>query len=55
MESFESQLIREQAELELAQEKFAEAVVKCKEELKKRKWWHKLLPFKIVIIRRDNV
>lgn len=45
--------IKEQALKELKEEQFREAVDKMKEKLKRAKWWHKLLPFKVIIIRRD--
>lgn len=47
--------IKKQAELELQLEEFREAVDKYKAKLKKRKWWHNFVPFKIVIIRRSEL
>jgi hypothetical protein len=32
---------------------FEEAVQRKVEQLKSKKWWHKLLPYRILIIRRD--
>lgn len=45
--------IKRAAESELDQERLRLAIDKYKEKLKKKKWWHKLLPFKIIITRRD--
>lgn len=45
--------IKAQAEKEIKEEEFREAVDKCKERIKSKKWWHFLIPFKIVFIRRD--
>ncbi len=44
--------IKEAALKELEEEKFKSEVEKCKNKLKERKWWHKLLPYKIIITRR---
>jgi len=49
----DSKLILEMAQDELRKEEHYDAVQKMKEKLKSRKWWHKLLPFKIIITRRD--
>lgn len=45
--------IKAQAEKELRDENFRHAVDKYKEKLRAKKWWHKIMPFKIVIIRRE--
>lgn len=47
--------IKAQAEKEISEENFQRAVQKYKEKLKQRKWWHSLMPFKVMIIRRENV
>lgn len=44
--------IRILAQKELDQEAFREKVEEMKQKIKSRKWWHKLLPFKILIVRR---
>jgi hypothetical protein len=44
--------IIKQARKELEEELFREAVDKEKERILSKKWWHKLLPYKIVLIRR---
>lgn len=46
------EIVIKQAKKELEEELFRIAVDKYKEKLYKRKWWHKLIPFKLVIIRR---
>lgn len=46
-------LIKQQAEKELHEELFRVAVNKYKEKLRRKKWWHVILPFKIIIIRRS--
>lgn len=46
--------IKEQALKEIQEEDFRVAVDKYKAKLRKQKWWHKLIPFKIVIIRRES-
>jgi hypothetical protein len=43
----------EQAEKELEEELFREAVEKHKEKLKTKKWYNKLFPYKIIIKRID--
>lgn len=45
--------IVKQAQDEVNQEKRRALVDIEKEKLKKKKWWHKILPFKIVITRRE--
>lgn len=45
--------IRKQAEKELEEEQYREAVDKYKERLKAKKWYHKLFPYRIVFIKRD--
>jgi hypothetical protein len=47
--------IRDQAEAELVEETFRAAVDACKVKLKAKRWWHKLLPFKVVIIKREEL
>lgn len=47
------QEIKEQAEKELKEEQRRHDVDSYKNKLKAKKWWHKLLPFKIVLIRRE--
>jgi hypothetical protein len=44
--------IRAIAEAELKHELLREAVEKMKVELRQRKWFHRIFPWKIVIIRR---
>lgn len=45
--------IKSQAIKEIQEEDFRNAVDKMKEKMKSEKWYHKIIPFKIVIIRRD--
>lgn len=40
------------AKQELQEEANRIAIDRMKLKLKSRKWWHKLLPFKVIIIRR---
>lgn len=44
--------IKKQAEVELAEEDFAEAVKELKVKLRQEKWWHTLIPWQIIIRRR---
>lgn len=44
--------IRKVAEAELKAERIREAIEKCKTEMKKAKWWTRVFPYKIVLIRR---
>lgn len=46
--------VKELALSELREEQFREAVEKYKDKLRQRKWWHVVLPFKIIIIRRSE-
>lgn len=46
--------IKEMAEKEIQEENLRLAIDKCKEKIKAKKWWHNLMPFKIVIIRRQK-
>lgn len=45
--------IKEQAEKEFKEEQVRIAVDLYKIKLKKRKWWHVVMPYRIVIIRRN--
>lgn len=45
--------IKAVAQLEIDHEDYREAVDACKAKLRAKRWWHKLLPFKIVIIKRE--
>jgi len=47
------QEIQEIAKSEIEHEEFRRAVDKCKEKIRAKRWWHKLMPFKIVIIKRS--
>jgi hypothetical protein len=49
MHRLDPDLIAARAERELAAERFRAAVEAKKLELQKRKWWHRLVPFKITI------
>lgn len=40
---------------ELRDEEFREAVEIYKTKLKAAKWWHKLLPYKVVLIKRESL
>lgn len=42
-----------QARAEIAEEKFRAAVDAAKVKIRARRWWHALVPFRIVILRRD--
>jgi len=42
----------EQARKELDEEDFRRAVEKEKTKIRATKWWHKFVPFKIIVIRR---
>lgn len=44
--------IIKQAEKELEEEKRREEIERIKENLRKKKWYHKLFPYKIRLIRR---
>lgn len=44
--------IRAIAEAELKQEQQREAIEQMKEKLRQEKWFHRLFPWKVVIIRR---
>ena len=44
--------IQKLAMAEIEQEDLRIAIDKCKKKLRSNKWWHKFMPFKIVIIRR---
>lgn len=44
--------IKAQAEKEIQEEDFRKAVDTCKEKLRAKKWWHAVMPWKIVIIKR---
>tara|TARA_R110002020_G_scaffold182855_1_gene378685 strand:+ start:625 stop:777 length:153 start_codon:yes stop_codon:yes gene_type:complete len=45
--------IKKQAESEVKNEEFRKAVDVYKKKMRAKKWWHKLVPFKIVILKRD--
>lgn len=45
--------IRKVAEAELKAERLREAIDKCKEQLRKGKWYNRLFPYRIVFIRRE--
>lgn len=53
-ESARLERVRTQARKEIEEDDFAEAVERYKVKLRKQKWWHRLLPIKILIVRRDN-
>lgn len=36
-------------------ERYRAAVEKCKEQIRRQRWWHKLFPFSITITRRHHV
>ena len=44
--------VLKQAEKEVQEELFREAVEYQKDKLRAIKWWHKYIPYKIVLIRR---
>lgn len=44
--------IKKLAKEEIKEEDFRKAVDDMKVKLRAKKWWHKLIPFKIIIIRR---
>jgi hypothetical protein len=46
--------IKAQAEAEIIEEDFRKAVDACKEKLRAKKWYHKLMPYKIVLIKRED-
>jgi len=46
--------ISKQAIKELEAEDYRKQVDKYKEKLRSKKWYHKLIPFKIIIIRRET-
>lgn len=45
--------IKAKAESEIRAEEFRKAVDAYKEKLRAKKWWHKLFPYKIVILKRS--
>ena len=47
--------VKAAAKKEIEEEEFREAVDRYKIRLRQRKWWHALVPFKVLIVRRDNV
>ncbi|MDJ0952537.1 MAG: hypothetical protein QNJ81_02540 [Acidimicrobiia bacterium] len=46
--------VKRQAQKEIDEEDFAEAVRQYKIKLRQAKWWHKLVPFKLVLVRRNQ-
>lgn len=54
MKQFDLEEIKRAAREELEQEQYRKAVVLYKTKLKSVKWWHRLVPFKVVIIRREK-
>ena len=47
--------IKDQAEKELKEEEFREAVDKMKESMKNKKsLWNKLFPYKLIILRKEE-
>lgn len=44
----------DQAKQELEEEQHRQAVDEMKIHLRAKRWWHKLLPYKLIIIRRDT-
>lgn len=44
--------IEKEAQREIRQEKIREMIEKRKDQLRREKWWHKLVPFEIKILRR---
>lgn len=56
MKKFDIEEIKAEAQKQLEKEMFDEAVEKYKEKLKNRKpFWGKLFPWKIVVIRKEDV
>jgi len=48
--------IKQQAELEFAQEQFRAAIDKYKEKLRlKRSMWDRLFPWRVIIVRKSDV
>lgn len=45
--------IKKEAERELYLENKRRLIDMEKEKMKAKKWWHKLMPFKIIITRRE--
>jgi len=48
----DSNEVKRKAIAEYKAECFREAVDKYKIKLKQRKWWHRVVPWKIMIVRR---
>ncbi len=46
--------VRREAQKEIDEEDFRSAVDRYKIKLRERKWWHRLMPFKVLIVRRDS-
>ncbi len=44
--------IEEEALREIRQEKMREMIDKRKDQIRRAKWWHKFVPFEILIVRR---
>lgn len=42
------------AEAELKEEQRRQAIDEMKEKLRRKPWLHKLLPFKVIIVRREK-
>jgi hypothetical protein len=45
--------VKKQAIEELEEEQYRKAVDAYKEKLRAKKWWHYLLPFRVVFVRRE--
>lgn len=46
--------VREQALIELKAEQRREAIDKYKVRVRKRKWYHTLIPYKIIIVKLNQ-
>jgi len=46
--------VRNQAKKEIEEEDFAQSVKRYKVKLREAKWWHKIVPFKILLVRRTD-
>lgn len=46
--------VMQEAQAEIDEENFRAAVDAAKVKIRARQWWHALIPFRIVILRREQ-
>jgi len=52
--NFDLDEIKDKAEQELKHEQYRAAVDAYKVKLRRKRWWHILFPWRIVVLRRDE-